>query len=77
MCVSHLAGGGGVLLVPEAGADHGVADAVAPELLLPAGLEVDDGQAGLVQGLGQRHVLLPTWKVKGQTGSVGPRPPPE
>lgn len=55
----HLAGCGRVLLVSEPGADHGVADPVPPELLLPAGLEVDDGQTGLIQSLRQRHVLLP------------------
>lgn len=55
----HLAGCRRVLLVSEPGADHGVADPVPPELLLPAGLEVDDGQTSLIQSLCQRHVLLP------------------
>lgn len=55
----HLAGCRRVLLVSEPGADHGVADPVPPELLLPAGPEVDDGQTSLIQGLRQRHVLLP------------------
>lgn len=56
----HLARSRRVLLVSEPGADHGVADPVAPELLLPAGLEVDDGQAGLIQRFCQGDVLLPT-----------------
>lgn len=55
----HLAGCRRVLLVSEPGTDHGVADPVPPELLLPAGLEVDDGQTSLIQSLRQRHVLLP------------------
>lgn len=55
----HLAGSRWIFFVPETCADHGVSHAVAPELLLPAGLEVDDGQPGLVEGFCQGHVLLP------------------
>lgn len=57
----HLAGCRWVLLVPEPGTDHGVSDPLAPELLLSAGLEVDDGQTSLIQSFCQRNVLLPTW----------------
>ena len=56
---SYLAGSRWILGVPEAGTDHGVSDPVAPELLLSTGLEVDDGEASLIQGFCQRHVLLP------------------
>lgn len=56
----YLAGSGRALCVSEASTDHGVSDPVAPELLLLARLEVDDGQASLVQSLSQRNVLLPT-----------------
>lgn len=57
---SYLTGCRGVLGVSEPGTDHGVPHAVAPELLLPAGFEIDDGQTGLIQSFCQRDVLLPT-----------------
>lgn len=48
----------------EASADHGVAHTVSPELLLLAGVEVNDGQAGLIEGLGQGDILLSACVVK-------------
>lgn len=56
----HLARGRWILFVSKPSTDHGVSDTVAPEFLLPAGLEVDDGQTSLVQGFCQRYVLFPT-----------------
>lgn len=60
---THLTGGGRILCVPEAGADHGVLHAITPEFLLPTSFEVDDGEAGLVQGLCQGNIFLPTWSI--------------
>lgn len=49
-----------ILLVPEPSTDHGVSHAVAPEFLLSARLEVNDGQARLIEGFCQRYILLST-----------------
>lgn len=57
---SNLACSRWVLSVSEPSTDHGVSDTVAPEFLLPTGLEVNYRQAGLIQGFCQRHVLFPT-----------------
>lgn len=64
---THLTGGGRILCVPEAGADHGVLHAITPEFLLPTSFEVDDGEAGLVQGLCQGNIFLPTWSISIKT----------
>lgn len=50
---SYLAGSGRALCISEPSTDHGVPHSVTPELLLFAGLVVNDGESSLVQRLSQ------------------------